>query len=162
MPQLHFPYAEERIKKAGSRSTFLVIRRGDYVAKQHFHGVLPISYYEQALNLLRSRADVEPEVFVFSDEPDWCKQNLKLSCNFEVMGSYIQTTATKKGREDVDLYLMSMCNHAILANSSFAWWGAWFGDLQRRSTRTVIAPQQWFTEPSMDTTTVTPDRWFRI
>jgi hypothetical protein len=38
---------------------------------------------------------------------------------------------------------MSECDHAILANSSFAWWGAWIGDQRGERERSVIAPAGW-------------------
>jgi Glycosyl transferase family 11 len=164
IPQLYFSGAAERILRAGRASTFLTIRRTDYLQKQEFHGVLPASYYRRALDEVRRRADIEPVVFVFSDDPDWCKANLSPEfCEypFEVLGTYDQTTAKHLGREDLDLYLMSLCQNGVMANSSFSWWGAWLGD-SAHPDRVVIAPKQWFTTTTVDGSGIVPERWTKI
>lgn len=159
-PQLYFPWALEKIQAAGDRATFLQIRRTDYVNNE-FHGVLPIDYYKEALHLIHATTGMVPEVFVFSDEPEWCKENLVLPYAATIVGSYFQTTPTYKGREDADLYLMSLCRHAVIANSSFGWWGAWLGDFTRQP-RVVVAPKQWFTASYMNTDAIVPERWIKL
>jgi Glycosyl transferase family 11 len=161
MPQLFFPWAKDLIEKAGNASCFLGIRRGDYLRKQEFHGVLPVEYYNKALRLIHNMTGVSPQVFVFSDDMDWCKQELVLNYPVTVVGSFFPTIGKVKGREDADLYLMSLCKNAVIANSSFHWWGAWLGDFKKQP-RVVVAPKQWFTDPSVDSSTVVPERWIRL
>ena len=68
---------------------------------------------------------------IFSDDIVWCKNNF-------VGDKFIFI----EGEEDyIDLWLMSLCNHNIIANSSFSWWGAW---LNKNNNKTVIAPKNWF------------------
>jgi Glycosyl transferase family 11 len=163
MPQLFFPWAEERIEEAGDSSCFLGIRRGDYLLKQEYHGVLSIDYYKRALNLIHNMTGKTPIVFIFSDDMDWCKNELadKLGYPSIVAGTFFPTVGTTKGREDADLYLMSLCRNAVIANSSYHWWGAWLGDFKKQP-RVVVAPKQWFTDPNMDSSTVVPERWIRL
>lgn len=145
-----------QIKDAGNRSVFLTIRRTDYL-NSDFHGVLPIDYYEEALSIISKQVD--PIVFVFSDDPDWCRYNLKLSYPFTIAGNFDRTTQYHLGREDEELTLMKQCKHAILANSSYSWWGAW---LNPDPHRIVIAPKKWFFNANEDPRDIIPDRWIKI
>lgn len=150
----------DMILDAGDSSCFLTIRRTDYVVKQEFHGVLPMNYYETALAELIKEVP-ELTLFVFSDEPEWCRQNLRLSVPYILAGTYDQTTPTHLGREDEDLHLMSLCKHAIMANSSFSWWGAY---LSRRPDegRIIYGPQQWFTTKDLDSRDIMLSHWRKL
>lgn len=121
-----------RVSKNNSVS--LHVRRGDYVtsqAVQHYHGVLPTDYYTTAL---RHIAEIQPdiELFVFSDDIAWCKNNLSFG---------VPTHFAEPGPAATAMYLMSQCRHHIIANSSFSWWGAW---LDGRSDKIVTLPRFWF------------------
>jgi hypothetical protein len=61
--------------------------------------------------------------------------------------------------ELTQLALLGACDHSVIANSSFAWWGAWLGDRQERPTRRlVLAPEQYhrFGED------IIPERWVAV
>ncbi|MBB6271534.1 hypothetical protein HDF26_001961 [Pedobacter cryoconitis] len=138
----------KKIKAVNSIS--IHVRRGDYVTNTNansYHGVCSLDYYEKAIQKMAEN-NSNLEFFVFSDDVDWCKHNLKIPYTHE----YIST------REDFhDLYLMSLCKHNIIANSSFSWWGAW---LNKNLNKTVIAPEKWFsTMPSRD---IIPISWLTI
>ena len=103
------------------------VRRGDYVRLQHVHPLSPPEYYQNALSMFKDKKKV-----IFSDDMNWCKQAFKL--NNQVFSDSEQ--------DFIDLYIMSMCGHNIICNSSFSWWGAW---LNQNPEKKVIAPKQWFT-----------------
>jgi hypothetical protein len=64
------------------------------------------------------------------------------------------------GRENEDLWLMSLCRHAVVANSSFSWWGAWLG--YWAAGRTVVAPAVWMGPMArLDTGDIVPERWLK-
>jgi hypothetical protein len=140
----------DAIAKAGKSSAFLHVRRGDYLwpAQLQYHGVLNENYYGAAINRIRAQYE-NAHFFIFSDDPDWCRQ------------AFPRFTIVRGNQPYEDIYLMSQCRNAILANSSFSWWGAWLSlDEKSRNERLVIAPKRWFaniTAPDM-----IPDRWTTI
>jgi hypothetical protein len=130
-------------------SCSLHVRRTDYVHQQSHHPMLSMDYYERAMRLVSESTGVSRFV-VFSDDPKWCRENLKGDLCF-----------VEGNRNIEDIFLMSMCSHHIIANSSFSWWGAW---LNPNPNKLVVAPSLWF-GPDLkqhDTTGVTPKSWIRM
>lgn len=130
------------------------VRRGDYVSvtsASNYHGLLTLDYYSKAIVEMAKRI-ANPHFFVFSDDPDWVKDNLK--CNYPM--SYIEHNGANRAYED--MRLMSRCRHHIVANSSFSWWGAW---LNASKEKIVIAPSRWFKEP-ISTQDLIPSTWILI
>jgi hypothetical protein len=108
------------------------IRRGDYAKFTKIHPMLGMDYYLEALQRIQKEANIHC-ILVFSDDIAWCKEN------FNAMNvRYVE------GLTDYEsLYLMSLCDHHIIANSSFSWWGAY---LNQKVNKIVYAPKQWFGE----------------
>ena len=139
-------------RAASVESVSVHVRRGDYASDSSLGselGVLPLAYYEAAIERIQQSLS-EPEFFVFSNDPEWCAENLRIDAPH---------TFVTRGRSHDDLRLMSMCRHHVVANSSFSWWGAW---LRERPDTIVVAPQRWFLTPRFDTRDVIPERWLRI
>lgn len=132
-------------------SISLHIRRGDYVSNHDVakkHGLCSLDYYYSAIELIRSRVP-KPSLFVFSDDLDWARQNIKTSLP-------ISFVANNKGKESYkDMYFMSQCKHNITANSSFSWWGAW---LNASPNKLVICPKRWFLDNS-NVSDLIPNNW---
>jgi len=150
---------ERRIAAEGRRSAFLTVRRTDYVGND-FHGLLPMEYYRKAAELVASQVD-DPCFFIFSDEPEWCRANFRLPYRMVVAGNFDRTTNAHLGREDAELWLMQRCRHAVCANSSYSWWGAWLGDSDAGGI--VVAPERWFGPASgEDPRDIVPERWVKI
>lgn len=122
------------------------VRRGDYVSKQDKHPVQDINFYKQAFDYF----DNSKKFYIFSDDIEWCKNNF-IGDNFEFIESEF---------DYIDLWMMSLCEHNIIANSSFSWWGAW---LNRNPDKIVIAPKNWFgPKKKLDAKDLVPDKWIRI
>ncbi len=131
------------------------IRRGDYITDHLTTLVLeprPLEYYYKAINEL-TKSVKNPHFYVFSDDPVWVKNNLILNHPT----TYIDHNQGIKAYED--LRLMSLCQHFIIANSTFSWWGAW---LSQNPNKIVIAPKQWFRDTSKDTRDLIPANWLRM
>lgn len=121
----------------------LHVRRTDYITSNGFHPVQSIDYYQNAIDII---GDYD-NVFIFSDDIDWCKKNL----NFKNM-------IFVEGNDDIiDIWIMSLCKNNIIANSSFSWWGAW---LNKNKNKKVIAPKLWF--GSQNEHNIIPDSWIVI
>ena len=149
----------ERIKREGPKPVFLTVRRTDYVGND-FHGLLPMSYYLGAAEMIASRI-TDPKFFVFTDDVEWCEREFRLPYRMEIAGNFDRTVKPHLGREDAELWLMSWCAHAVMANSSYSWWGAWLGADNHGGI--VVAPKNWFgpkgTEDARD---IVPERWVKI
>lgn len=138
-----------------TNSVALHIRRGDYISNKHankFHGLLPISYYTKAINLLNSKYKNLKLIF-FSDDINWVKQNFSYN---NVL--YIDNISNKN-KELIEIYLMSQCKHAIIANSSFSWWGAYLNE--NAYTNTTIAPKNWLNN-EVSTSDLLLNHWIKI
>ena len=136
-------------------SVSLHVRRGDYVDNKNanlFHGVKDSSYYDRALEIL-TKTVKQPNIYVISNDPEWCKENLKFSYNTYYVDNNDDAT---QGCED--MRLMRACKHNILANSSFSWWGAW---LNNNPNKIVVAPRQWFEDKTANSSDIVPKEWIQ-
>lgn len=137
-----------------TNSISLHIRRGDYISHEKYNkliGPCSIQYYEKAINIASSKVN-DPHFFVFSDDLEWVKENLRI----DFPHNYISSNQGKYSYED--MYLMSLCKHNIISNSSFSWWGAW---LNNNPEKIVIAPNPWM-DGDLNSKDVVPETWIKI
>ena len=132
---------EYKSKIVDSRhSVSMHIRRGDYVTDKKSNdllGVCSVDYYRQAANDLEKRIGEKPTYFVFSDDLKWAKEQFGFLEQIEFV------SGNDGANSYLDMYLMSLCKHHIIANSSFSWWGAW---LSSSENKIVYAPTPWFNQ----------------
>ena len=102
----------------------LHVRRGDYLHHPD-HLVLTLRYYQKALAYMQA-IKTDPEIFVFSDDIEWCKEQFEDVHFVELPEDFLQ------------FELIRACKHFIIANSTFSWWAAFLA-----YGATVIAPNQW-------------------
>jgi len=119
------------------------VRRGDYkktTAKTNGGTYrLDQSYYINAINLINNKIG-DPTYIIFTEKEDdshWCKKYIKnhfRKNNIVIIVGEI---------DYVDMYMMSLCRHNIIANSTFSWWGAY---LNTNKDKIVVYPKGWLDE----------------
>lgn len=118
---------------------FIHVRRGDYTTVSDCHPPVTVEYIKAAVEISKAKKFV-----VLSDDLRWCKDNL----------SFLDPIYSPFSEMDIgyDFALMTQCTSAIIANSSFSWWGAWLG-----KEKDVVAPKKWFgNDPNV------PKKWDEV
>jgi len=138
-----------------SHAVSLHVRRCDYQTNPkniHLYHVCTLDYYRSAIDYISNSID-RPVFIVFSDDMDWVKENLHID-------GPTQYIDHNRGSDSFnDMRLMSLCQHHIIANSTFSWWGAW---LNADPDKTVVAPRQWFKNCRMNSIDLIPNNWILI
>ncbi len=136
----------------------LHIRRTDYL-QDDLLAVLGLDYYRNAMDRITQEIE-NPCFFVFSDAMGWVKEN------FLVSHLHVHVTQDQNSSAFEDMRLMGLCDHHIIANSTFSWWGAW---LNPDPKKVVVAPKQWFREGAkwyngelVNTKDLIPEGWIKL
>ena len=116
------------------------------------YGTCSTEYYSECVSRIQS-AGGAPKFYIFSDEPDWVRENIPFPENS------VFVDGNGPGSDAEELFLISSCQQHITANSTFSWWGAW---LDRNPNKTVYTPKGWFLAEDLDTTDLIPNSWIRI
>ena len=156
-----FQFAENRLSEATkkmanlmhkSNSVSIHVRRGDYMNGYYYDmlgKVCDIGYYQRAIAEIKERVQ-NPQFFIFSDDKNYVAQNLLIE-----NAIYVDFNSGINSWQD--MYLMTQCNHHIIANSTFSWWGAW---LDKHTNKVVVAPSRWFSFMGHDE--IVPPEWIRV
>ena len=137
------------------KSVSLHVRRGDYISNldaYRYHGLCDINYYTEAIHLIKNKIG-DANYFIFSDDLQWCKR--------EFIGDEFTFVEIKECENQAlyELFLMSKCQHNIIANSTFSWWGAW---LNNYNEKMVIYPLRWNKSITYGSDDLFPNNWVGI
>lgn len=125
------------------------VRRGDYLNHPMYGGICMEDYYKNAIDYIQQRVE-GARFYLFSNDMAYVQDKFQ-GDEF----AYVENNLEDKGY--MDMYLMSLCRHHIIANSSFSWWGAW---LSQSPSKIVVAPLRWLNGvPAQD---IIPDRWVTL
>ncbi len=158
--QQHFSFKQDIL--SGSQELFkrikntnsicLNVRRTDFIKVDNLNTTSK-DYFIQAAKYFIENTEA-PHFFIFSDDVEWCRENIKLNAPLEIVDH------SHKGIKFSNyMQLMSFCKHFIIPNSSFAWWAVW---LNNNPSKMVVAPKKWFNDASIDTTDLVPEQWIRL
>ena len=131
------------------------VRRNDYATSPQtlqVHGLMEKAYYDRARSTIENTAQAQ-RFFVFSDDPDAAE---------ELLGHWPNTDFMPMREQEIDMILLSLCNHFIIANSTFSWWPAF---LSTASNKRVVAPRHWFSRTTMlqrYTLDLLPESWIQV
>lgn len=142
----------DRIEKENAVSVH--IRRGDYISERYapyYGNICTEKYYKNALKYMEAHVE-DCKFYVFSDGIEEIEK-----CHRMDNVVYIKRSMFDDYEDWYDMYLMSICKHNIIANSTFSWWGAW---LNRYDDKIVIAPQRWIN--TCDYQDIYPREWVQM
>lgn len=141
------------IKKIESTNSVSIhVRRGDYLNNANinlFGSVATLDYYQRAIDFMELK-NPECHFFIFSNDIAWVKDNLFMKNVTFVRGN----SGTDSWK---DMFLMTLCKHNIIANSTFSWWGAW---LNKNQNKLVLCPNKFLMTDNY--TDVYPESWIKI
>ena len=145
---------ELRSKHSLFNCTSMHFRLGDYKKCQEYHPLMPYEYYKSSLIELKSE-----KILYFCEAEDnvvVTKMVGSLSSEFGI--EFIKVSDSIPDWEQ--LLMMSCCDHNIIANSTFSWWGAYFNS---NPNKRVYYPDKWF-GPMLNYSTVDlfPTTWNSI
>lgn len=148
-----------------TKSTPLVsvhFRIGDYKNVQECHNILSIKYYMAAIKKIVEKIENDFIKVVYFYEQ---KDKDVVSITTEVLKRAfpnIEFIGVDQNLSDWEqMMLMSLCDHNIIANSTYSWWGAYFNQNDRK---VVTYPGQWFGPKLVDKKTddLFPYDWIKV
>lgn len=124
------------------------IRRGDYVTL----GLIAcnIKYYEACIEKM-CELEQDAVFYIFSDDIPWVKENLKVNAPLVFIDN--------NNSSPEDMRLLYNCNHFIMSNSTFSWWGAFLG---KCPTKKVMVPKYWNVKDMKKESKLILDEWIPI
>lgn len=132
-PSQQFKMLLEKYEKENTIAVH--VRRGDFLRATGFHFNQSKDFYSEAVGIIvKEKSLSDPEIVIFSDDKEWCKENLKKLAGFPATVFDENLSAAE------ELVLMSHFGYNVVSNSTFSWWAAF---LNKNQNKIVVAPKKW-------------------
>lgn len=138
----------QQIKNSNSVSVH--IRKGDYIrnlSSMEAHGLCSKDFYTKSIEYFKREFGNDLHFYLFTDNAAWVEKEM----HWDINCTLIENKTTVE-----DLYLMSLCKHNIIANSTFSWWAAW---LNENPGKKVVVPKHWLNNVLSESVELVPKNW---
>lgn len=136
-------------------------RLGDYKKLQDYHPIMTVKYYEKSIQFIKNNTKYDTLKILYFCEEDDHAEVLETIRKLKKHNKNCEFVRAPNQMDDwQQMLLMSCCNHNIIANSSFSWWGAYFNS---NPNKIVTYPSKWFGPiAGHDTCDLCPPEWNKI
>lgn len=149
-------YPKEKISELQNCNSVAVhVRRGDHVTvsqrskRTYDCDLCGIDYYKRAIKILEEKVE-DPVFYFFSDDHAYIQENFK-----EIR----KKKFIRSKRDFLDMQLMTLCRHAVIANSTFSFWGAY---LNQNKDKVVAAPRYYEIRNGRRVEMAYPKEWISL
>tara|TARA_B100001094_G_scaffold333352_1_gene411009 strand:+ start:5751 stop:6605 length:855 start_codon:yes stop_codon:yes gene_type:complete len=136
-----FKYIKDKIKTNNLEDTACIhARRGDYENLQNFYDILDINYFEYIIEKIKPKY-----LFIISDNIQKIKQEFQSIKNNIFLEKCFFVEELDVYQE---FYIMYLCRHGIISNSSFSWWSKILSN--EKNDKMIYLPYPWLKTSSID------------
>jgi hypothetical protein len=143
------------------RTISMHFRLGDYKKCLDYHPITTYTFYDKCLEYMETKLTEESYTVLYFCQDEDIEDVLETINRLKIKFTNFEFKRADNNMEDWEqLVLMSCCQHNIIANSSFSWWGAYFNS---NTNKIVCYPSVWFgSTVNIDTIDLFPKEWVKI
>jgi hypothetical protein len=148
--------------KTDSDVVCMHFRLGDYKTKRMHHPIMNYEYFEQSLAFIVANSSITVSRVIYLCEKEDTEYVQRQINRLQITFPSLEFVQVEDGIPDYEqLLIMSCCDHNIMSNSTFSWWGAY---LNYNANKVVCYPSVWFGQeyPNNNTKDLMLPSWNKI